>query len=158
MRHVGPVIRASPVLGPLWHRIVAWALALNLAANNMSLNCFSVRLDVSCCLPGLRLPGLESHPRFVRALREGGSKPRTQLLQWAGNRVRTALRNPTRGQWQGCGRLHSCFALGSNPRVVSKLIPRNLGSQPAEGHWDVQPHSATEEAKDSTNHGPWEFR
>ena len=55
MRHVGQVIRTMPAPGPPWHRIVAWALGLNLAANNMSLNCCSVRLAraanlVSDCL------------------------------------------------------------------------------------------------------------
>ena len=32
----------------------------DLAANNMLLNCCSVRLDASCCQPGLRLPGSKS--------------------------------------------------------------------------------------------------
>ena len=83
MRHVGQVIRTMPAPGPPWDRIVAWALGLNLAANNMSLNCCSVRLDASCCQPGLRLPCSKSSTSRAgrlavrRALHEGGSKPRT---------------------------------------------------------------------------------
>ena len=54
MRHVEHVIRAIPAPGPPWDRIVAWVPLLHLAANNMSLNCCSMRLDASCCQPGLR--------------------------------------------------------------------------------------------------------
>ena len=128
---------------PPWDRIVAFALGLNLAVNNRSLNCCSVLLEVSCCHPGLRLPGSKSSwfrgggLAVNTSCQEVGTKPGTldiclpasaaaarlrpsgspsncttrrvatsgwrantmgrqsaQLLQWAGNRVLVALRNP----------------------------------------------------------------
>ena len=60
MRQVWHVIRTIPAPGPPCERIVACALGLSLAANNMSRNCCSVRLDASCCQPGLQLPGSKS--------------------------------------------------------------------------------------------------
>ena len=65
MWHMGHVTRAIAAPGPPWDRIVALALGLNLAANSKSLNCCSVRLEVSCCHPGLRLPGTKKEARPV---------------------------------------------------------------------------------------------
>ena len=92
--------RAMPAPGPPWDRILTWALGLNLEANNMSLNCCSVRLDASCCQPGLRLPG-RNHPCLVwvvwlsrglsmREVRNHGPPP----IAW-----RLPLRHPNSESW-----------------------------------------------------------
>ena len=200
MRHVGQVIRTMPAPGPPWDRIVAWALGLNLTANNMSLNCCSVRLDASCCQPGLRLPGSKSSMSRAgglavkRAVRNHGpptnclaasaaapklgvsgspsnsdticratsgwractiGRQSAQLLQWAGTRVRTALRSPN--PLMDNGNDADAFIPASSPRPESepstpksgghgceRNVPLNQGSQPAEENWHVQPHNATE--------------